>query len=460
MTPLPPGFRIVFDRSLRLYRDGHLLLGGTPARAIRLTAAGRESFAALRDGRGTTETARLLARRLVDAGMAHPRPPRATAAFDVTVIVPVRDRPAMLDRCLTALGTSTPVLVVDDGSDDPRATSAIAKRHGATVLRLEQGRGAAAARNAGLAAGESQFVAFVDSDCLPEAGWLGKLADHFADPLVGAVAPRIRPVSPARPRSVLSRFTAARSPLDLGVTEGPVRPGGRIAYVPTAALVVRRQAVGRAFDAELRYGEDVDFVWRLHDAGWRIRYVPKVTVEHEEPASWRGVLGRRLNYGTSAAPLSQRHAGRLSHAVVRPWPTTTAALILAGRPCAAIAANAAHSALLWRRFRGTGISPVRALLWSTSAVAPTIIGVGQAATMLVAPGLLVALCLRATRRPALVLLLASPLDEWARTQPRLDPLRWTASCLADDVAYGVGVWRGCATHRTLDPLVPTMTKPW
>ena len=30
--------------------------------------------------------------------------------------------------------------------------------------------------------------------------------------------------------------------------------------------------------------------------------------------------------------------------------------------------------------------------------------------------------------------------------------------LADDLAYGYGLWRGCLTHRTLDPLLPA--RPW
>ena len=47
----------------------------------------------------------------------------------------------------------------------------------------------------------------------------------------------------------------------------------KVSYVPTAALLVRRAALdsvtpggGAVFDPALRYGEDVDLVWRLHDA--------------------------------------------------------------------------------------------------------------------------------------------------------------------------------------------------
>jgi len=458
VTPLPRGFGIVFDRSLRSYRDERLLVGGSPPRVIRLTEAGQDALAALRDDGCESEPACLLARRLVDVGMAHPRPPRGRVSLDVTVVVPVRDRASMLDRCLAALGQRVSVVVVDDGSRNPRGTAAACSRHGAALIRLEQHQGAASARNAGLAAVTTELVAFVDSDCIVGSDWLAGLVDHFADPLVAAVAPRVVPASAAPPASVRARFSSARSPLDMGAEEGLVAPGGPIAYVPTAALVVRRDVLERAFDPALRYGEDVDLVWRLHDAGWRVRYVPEATVEHEEPSTWPDLLRRRFRYGTSAAPLARRHPGRLSHAVLQPWPATAAALALAGRPRATLAMTAAHGADLSVRLRRSGVRPARACLWAVAGVGHTVAGVGHAATMFAAPALLAALVPRATRRAAVVLLAAAPLAEWSRTRPRLDPLRWTAACIADDVAYGAGVWRGCVAERTLAPVRPGVAR--
>jgi len=459
MKPLPPGFRVVFDRSLRTFSDGRLLVGGSPRHVIRLTDAGRRELARLQGGCGESQAARLLARQLTDAGMAHPRPPRGRVSLDVTVIVPVRDRTPMLDRCLAALGRDASVLVVDDASRDPEATAAVCERHGARLVRLHPGVGAAAARNAGLASVATELVAFVDSDCVARAGWLAGLVDHFADPAVAAVAPRVVPLSPAPPRSTLGRFSAVRSPLDLGTDEGLVVPGSRIPWVPTAALVVRRRALGeRPFDAALRYGEDVDLVWRLHDAGWRVRYVPEVTVEHEEPATWRSLLHRRFRYGTSAAPLSRRHPGRLSHAVLEPWATTAAALALASRPRAAVATTVAQAALLSVPLRGSGVRPGRACLSAADGVARTVVGLGHAATMFAAPALLATLRPAATRRAAIVLLTAAPIVEWCKTRLPLDPVRWTACCIADDVAYGAGVWRGCLAERTLAPLRPTIVR--
>jgi cellulose synthase/poly-beta-1,6-N-acetylglucosamine synthase-like glycosyltransferase len=76
-------------------------------------------------------------------------------------------------------------------------------------------------------------------------------------------------------------------------------------------MVVRRAALTTGFDEELQCAEDVDLVWRLHDADWRVRYDPSVTVRHDEPRSWRAFLGRHGWYGEWSVPLSLRHRRRL-----------------------------------------------------------------------------------------------------------------------------------------------------
>ena len=284
-------------------------------------------------------------------------------------------------------------------------------------------------------------------------------------------------VTPAAARSASSRYAAACGSLDLGANEARVVPMTRVAYVPTAALVVRRAALdgvaasGLAFDPALRYGEDVDLIWRLHDAGWRIRYEPAVQVPHAGPHTWPGLLCRRFRYGTSAAPLARRHPGRLAPLVLQPWATVTVGAALMRRPgLAAAAATAGCLTLIWT-VRQAGLPADGAPAASLTAVRQTWLGAGRYATQFAAPALALMLAApggstrvrRWGRRAAAASLLLGPVrDAWRHAgpppgRPDLDPVRFTAGHIADDVAYGAGVWAGCFRERTVAPVVPLLS---
>ena len=237
---LPAGFGVVMDPGAKQLDSG-TLFGGAPARVLRLSRAGRAALAELRAGPVRSAAAGRLARKLTDAGLAHPRPPGLASRPDVTVLIPVRDRAVLLDRCLSALGRGYPVVVVDDGSQDPGAVAGVAAAHGAAVVRRPVNGGPGAARNTGLLGVTTELVAFLDSDCVPERGWIERLAAHLADPAVAAVAARMV-AAPAGP-GWADRYTTAACCLDLGVAEARVAPGTRVAYVPTAALLIRRAAL-------------------------------------------------------------------------------------------------------------------------------------------------------------------------------------------------------------------------
>jgi mycofactocin glycosyltransferase len=458
-APLPPGLRLVLDPAVRTYADGRVLVGGAPGRVLRLSEAGRAGLRELQAGSLCPPATRRLGRRLVDAGLAHPRPrPRTGATTDTTIVIPVRDRADELERCLGATGRDASVIVVDDGSVDAAAVAAVCLRHGARLIVATRGAGPAAARNRALLELETEWVAFLDSDCLPAPGWIDTLAGHFDDPVVAAVGARIRPLPATRGRhaSVRERYDMARCTLDMGERESDVGPGRRVAYLPTAALLVRRAALATGFDADLRYGEDVDLVWRLCAAGWRVRYDPAVVVGHVEPHTWGGLLKRRFRYGTSAAPLARRHPGRLPATVLRPRRALAGGLALAGRPVPALAVIAASAVVLARRLRGTGVPAIRAPGWAFGGAARTFAEMSRAGTVLGGPALL-GLAARAPRArlSVLALLAAGPLREWRRRRPSVDPVRWTLASFVEDCAYGAGVWRGCGHERTIAPLRPS-----
>jgi len=458
---VPPDFHLVLDPAMRRTDGGRVVIGGAPLRVLRLTAAGAHALNALAGGAavGDAPTSQWLARRLLDTGMAHPRPPQRPSPPSAAVVIPVRDRPAGLAATLDGLGDTAAVVVVDDGSCGP-GTGLVAERAGAAVLRHDDPRGPGAARNTGAGATDAEVIAFLDADCVPSPGWLGPLLAHFADPAVGAVAPRVVSTDRVGVPRWLREYERARSPLDRGDREGPVRPRAVVPFVPAAALLVRRRAfddVG-GFDEGLRTGEDVDLVWRLHEAGWTVRYDPSVRVGHPPRPDTGAWLAQRYAYGKSAAPLAARHGAAVAPLTVSAWSALAWALVGTRRAAAGAAIGVGTTLLLARRLGG---------LEHPWREAFTLAGRGH-----VAAGRLCADAVRRSWWPVAVPLALSwrrarpgvaaafvvpPLVEWVTGRPALGAGTWVGARVADDLAYGAGVWVGAAGARSPAALRPDLS---
>ncbi|MGH9247369.1 MAG: glycosyltransferase family 2 protein [Acidimicrobiales bacterium] len=201
----------------------------------------------------------------------------------VVVIVPVRNRRDLLAALLDALDAQTftdfEVVIVDDGSTDGTGPVAANRRVAGRPVRVLRrgGEGAVAARRDGVAASHAPYLAFTDSDCVPDPGWLAAgvaALERGADLVNGCT----RPARPLRPleRSVYS---------------------GEEGLYPTCNVFYRREAFVRAggFDSSaadrlgfrhnprargLGFGEDTLLAWRLIRAGGRVRYAPDAFVHH------------------------------------------------------------------------------------------------------------------------------------------------------------------------------------
>jgi mycofactocin system glycosyltransferase len=440
MTVPSSAVRLVPDSTLCRWDNGRTLAGGSPFRVLRLSETGAQLVDAWLDGEPADPRNRLV-QRLVAAGMTHPVYDRARLEpTDVTVVVPTRDHdPGPL---LAAIDTDA--IVIDDGS--------LAPLPGADV-RYETARGPAAARNTGWRSARTPLVAFLDADTVPEPGWLEPLLRHFEDPTVAAVAPRIRSLPGDTP---LERYEQSRSSLDLGAEPGPVRPGSRISYVPSAALVVRTSALHDigGFDEGMRFGEDVDLVWRLVERGRQVRYEPASAVGHAPRARWSAWLRKRFHYGTSAAPLARRHGDAVAPVRMSVWSALTWTSVLAGKTGIGVGIAAVTTALLPRKLDRVGVPAPESLRLAAHGN----LGAGRLLADAIgrswAP-LAVPLLSRTHRgRLLLGLVLGRHLLEWVHNRPPLDPIRWTAARAADDLAYSVGVWWGALRHHTAAPLLP------
>lgn len=473
---LPDGFRVLLDRRTRRIDGGASLLGGAPPRLVHLSARARALLPP--PGRPLvveTPTHRALARTLLDAGLAHPVPdppgtqvrPGEVRPAEVTVVVPVKDRP--LDRLLAALGPELGgPIVVDDGSAEPEPLRHSVEAAGGTVLRHDTPRGPAAARNAGLAAADTPYVVFLDSDVVPEPGWLAPLLGHLADPAVGLVAPRIVAMDPGQGtglRGAVGRYEAVRSSLDLGPDPALIVPRSRVAYVPSAALLVRVAAVGTtAFDPAMHVAEDVDLVLRLHAAGWAMRFEPAARVAHDHrtaPVEW---LRRKAFYGTGAAPLARRHPGAVPPVVLSPWTAAVCLLLLVqrrGATAAAVAVTVAATERLSRKLHRLDHPRRTAARLTALGLSGALWQLASALTRHFWPVAALALPFSTrARRAVAVAAVAEGLADWwihrdRDPQVRVSPPGHLFAHRLDDLGYGAGLWWGAGIHRTAAPLRPT-----
>ncbi|PPK67348.1 glycosyltransferase [Actinokineospora auranticolor] len=149
-------------------------------------------------------------------------------------------------------------------------------------------------RNAGVRAATGDTVVFTDSGCRPRAGWLATLVDPIlsgAEAVVAGVA-----TAPSDTVDYYPHADAKPRYLD---------------ECPTINLAFRREVFDEigGFDEAFEYGSDVDFSWRVRDAGRRIRYAPDAVVEHDWGTT-RRQLRRSYLYGKARARLYRKHRAR------------------------------------------------------------------------------------------------------------------------------------------------------
>lgn len=461
---LPTGFAVRLSPLTQTRDGGRLLVGGDAGTVLQVKlAASRlvepDGVVRVRDASSAT-----LARVLLDKGFAVPRWADDVGddrgVRDVTVVVPVRDRPSQLRRLLTQLPAGVPVIVVDDGSADPPACAAASRAAGARLLVHRASRGPAAARNTGLAAVATPFVAFVDSDVQPEPGWLAGLRRHFDDPAVALVGPRVLGVPTGPDESWLARYEAARSSLDLGPVPGGVRPRARVSYLPGACLVARTTALGDGFDEDMRVAEDVDLAWRLAAAGWRVRYDPGCVVRHEHRTTMSAWLRRKAFYGTGAGPLATRHGAAVAPLVLTSWTGAVAGALVAQRRWSVPVAAAVHIGLVVRlrgRLRHGGRPTATAAHLADLGVRAALRQTASALVRHYWPvAVPAALALPRVRRALLVAAVVEAELDRRATGADLDPVRYLVARRFDDLAYGAGVWFGALRERSPRALLPVV----
>ena len=252
---------------------------------------------------------------------------------DLTVCICTHDRPDDVRHCLAGLRAQTlppaalDLLVIDSASAaGPAAAVArlVAGWSAVRLIRLDR-PGLSLARNAGAAAAQAPWIAYLDDDAVPAPDWaertLAALAGSTRPPalLGGRVLPLwevpLPPWWPAHLRGVLSIVEADGA----GDYRSPALPPGLepcganlVVHVPTLrAAGGFCLAIGRHGSALLS-DEEVHLAWRLQAAGHAARYDSRLVVHHRIPATrlTPGWLLARLHWQGVSAVRTRRLLGR------------------------------------------------------------------------------------------------------------------------------------------------------
>jgi GT2 family glycosyltransferase len=272
----------------------------------------------------------------------------------LSVVVPTRDRAGYLEVTLASLSAQAPgvdyeVIVVDDGSSD--ATADVVAAAGALAageiparpaspgaapadeagspptarsesgprpsvvnhpqrvayVRHDSSRGPNAARNAGIAEAGAPLIALIDDDVRVPPGWAAALVagaerHQWAEALGGPIRASLEGPAP----HFCGRESAPVTTLDLGPADRETD------FVWSANMAVRRSAIERIgdFDADVPiYGDEEEWLIRLHANGGRVAYVADAWLDHRragDDARLRSLARAEYRRGRSAVRNDRR----------------------------------------------------------------------------------------------------------------------------------------------------------
>lgn len=222
----------------------------------------------------------------------------------VVVIIPARNVALTLPEQLAALDAQTDldfrVVVSDNGSTDGTRNVCESWKplhRGISVVDSSARPGVAGARNVAIEATDEELILICDGDDRVHPQWVAALraglqdADAASGPLAAYV--------PGVPAENAVWFAEAL-PLSMNFKS----------FLPGCSMAFRRSVVELIgpFDEDLRLGqEDVDFGWRMNDAGLRLVHRAEAVIDYRLRPGWRPLLRQQYRYGKAHVQLYLKH---------------------------------------------------------------------------------------------------------------------------------------------------------
>ena len=244
--------------------------------------------------------------------------------MNITVAICCYNSENVIGKTLEALRQYSypelPVIVVDDGSSD--ATSDIATKYGARVIKHSSNMGYGQARQSAVLNCTTEILAFIDDSCLVTSDWLQTLRNAW-ESAGGNVQVIVGKMELSEPENRIQRFQARHSPflpLPVGFSSDQTFFERLHSYLSgkenqeagfiggfsngnASFLMESLRGIG-GYDTRFKIGaEDENLAVRILDTFGpnSIFYDPKIRVIHESNLNLKGFLSRNYRYGRSSA---------------------------------------------------------------------------------------------------------------------------------------------------------------
>jgi len=232
-----------------------------------------------------------------------------------SIIVPVYNRPDEVDELLQSLCEQTvkdfEVVIVEDGSI--KTCKDVCDKY-ANILVLhyytKENSGPGQSRNYGAERASGDYILILDSDVVLPTGYLAAIdkellqqeAEAFGGP--DAAHPLFTPVQKAISYSMTSFFTTG------GIRGGKAKLDK---FYPRSFNMGIRKDVYLKLGGftKMRFGEDIDFSYRIVEAGYRPRLFQKAWVWHKRRTDFRKFFRQVYNSGIARINLEKRHPGTM-----------------------------------------------------------------------------------------------------------------------------------------------------
>ncbi len=229
-------------------------------------------------------------------------------------IVPVFNRPDEVDELLESLCSQTlqdfEVIIVEDGSQKP--CKDVCDKY-ANILDLhyylKENSGPGQSRNYGVERAQGEYVIILDSDVVLPTGYLEAVNSSLGDEIAAfggpdAAHPSFTPVQKAISYSMTSFFTTG------GIRGGKAKLDKF--YPRSFNMGIRRDVYLQLGGfSKMRFGEDIDFSYRIVEAGYMPRLFPDAWVWHKRRTDFRKFFRQVYNSGIARINLEKRHPGTM-----------------------------------------------------------------------------------------------------------------------------------------------------